>query len=62
MTFGKIKFNLGDNCNQKFNLGKYMVGYPVGNFVLRGRYTPPNENFEYDYYHDYSNILFKLCT
>ena len=29
--------NLGDNCIQKFNLGRYIVGYTVGNLVLRQR-------------------------
>ena len=60
---------LGDNCIQNFNLGRYIVGYSVGNFVLRRRvsgavkhncrtyirrYTAPNENFEYGYPH--SNV------
>ena len=59
-------FNLGDNCIQNFHLGRYIVGYTVGNLVLRrrvsgdvkryfrayiGRYTSPNENFEYGYPH-----------
>ena len=50
---------LGDNCIQIFHLGRYIVGYTVGNFVLRRRvsgavkrnfrtyirrYTSPNEN------------------
>ena len=26
---------LGDNCIQTIHLGRYMVGYMVGNFVLR---------------------------
>ena len=61
---------LGDNCIQIFHLGRYIVGYSVGNFVLRRRvsgvvkhdfrpyirrYTSPNENFEYGYPH--SNVL-----
>ena len=29
--------NLGDNCIQKFNLVLYIVGYTVGNLVLRQR-------------------------
>ena len=29
--------NLGDNCIQIFHLGRYIVGYTVGNFVLRLR-------------------------
>ena len=28
---------LGDNCIQIFHLGRYIVGYTVGNFVLRRR-------------------------
>ena len=57
---------LGDNCIQNFHLGRYIVGYTVGNLVLRRRvsgavkrdfrrYTSPNENFEYGYPH--SNAL-----
>ena len=56
--------HLGDNCIQNFHLGRYIVGYTVGNLVLRRRvsgavkrdfrthiqrYTSPNENFEYGY-------------
>ena len=63
--------DLGDNCIQIFHLGRYIVGYTVGNFVLRRRvsgavkhdfrpyirrYTTPNEKFEYCYPH--SNVLF----
>ena len=38
----KIKFslhtvNLGDNCIQNVHLGRYIVGYTVGNLVLQGR-------------------------
>ena len=66
---------LGDNCIQIFHLGRYIVGYTVGNFVLRRRvrgavkhdfrpyirrYTSPNENFEYGYPH--SNVLFNFYT
>ena len=55
-----------DNCIQNFDLGRYIVGYTVGNFVLRRRvsgtakrdfqpyirqYTSPNQNFEYGYPH-----------
>ena len=29
------KYNLGDNCIQNFHLGRYIVGYTVGNLVLR---------------------------
>ena len=67
--------HLGDNCIQIFHLGRYMVGYTVGNFVLRRhvggavkhdfrpyirRYLSPNENFEYGYPH--SNVLFNFYT
>ena len=64
-------YHLGDNCIQNFHLGRYIVGYTVGNLVLwwrasgevksdfrtyiRRRYTSPNENFEYGYL--YSNAL-----
>ena len=69
---------LGDNCIQIFHLGRYIVGYTVGNFVLRRRvsgavkhdfrpyirrYTSPNENFEYGYPHSmHSNVLFNFYT
>ena len=64
---------LGDNCIQIFHLGRYIVGYTVGNLVLRRRasgavkrdfrtyirqYTSPNENFEYGYLH--SNVLLQF--
>ena len=57
---------LGDNCIQNFHLGRHIVGYTVGNLVLRRRasgavkrdfrtyirrYTSPKENFEYGYPH-----------
>ena len=29
------KIHLGDNCIQNFHLGRYIVGYTVGNLVLR---------------------------
>ena len=29
--------NLGENCIQNFHLGRYIVGYTVGNLVLRRR-------------------------
>ena len=65
-----LDLELGDNCIQIFHLGRYIVGYTVGNFVLRRRvsgavkhnfrpyirrYTSPNEKFEYGYPH--SNVL-----
>ena len=55
---------IGDNHIQNFHLGRYIVGYTLGNHVLRlhsrvavkqnfrpyiRRYTSPNENFEYSY-------------
>ena len=64
-------YQLGDNYIQIFHLGRYIVGYTVGNFVLLRRvsgavkhdfrpyirrYTTPNEKFEYCYLH--SNVLF----
>ena len=60
---------LGDNCIQNVHLGRYIVGYMVGNY-LRGavkrnfrpynrRYTSPNEHSEYGYLH--SNTLFNIC-
>ena len=66
---------LGDNCIQICHLGRYIVGYTVGNFVLRRRvsgavkhdfrtyirrYTSPNDKFEYGYPH--SNVLFNIFT
>ena len=67
--------HLGDNCIQNVHLGNYIVGYMVGNFVLRRRvsgavkrhlrpynrlYTSPNEHFEYGYPH--SNALFNTYS
>ena len=69
------KIQLGDNCIQNFNLGRYIVGYTVGNLVLRRRasgavkrdfrtyirqYTSPNENFEYGYPHSNAPLQFEL--
>ena len=66
---------LGDNCIQNFHLGRYIVGYTVGNLVLRRRvsgavkrdfrtyirrYTSPNKNFEYGYPHSNAPITFPL--
>ena len=57
-------YQLRDNCIQTFHLRRYIVGYTVGNLVLRQRvsgavkrdfrtyirrYTYPNETFEYGY-------------
>ena len=65
--------HIGDNCIQNFHLGRYIVGYTVGNLVLRRRvsgavkrdfrtyirrYTSPNENFEYGYPHCKSLLSF----
>ena len=65
----------GDNCIQNFHLGRYIVGYMVGNLVLRRRvsravkrdfrtyirrYTSPNENFEYSYPHSNAQVTFLL--
>ena len=67
--------NLGDNCIQNVHLGRYIVTYMVGNFVLRRRvsravkhnfrphnrqYISPNEHFEYGYPH--SNALFNIYS
>ena len=34
MKYGKMS-DLGDNCIQNFHLGRYIVRYTVGNFVLQ---------------------------
>ena len=52
--------HLGDNCIQNFHLGRYIVGYTVGNLVLRRQYTSPNENFEYGYTHSNALLQFEL--
>ena len=66
---------LGDNCVQNFHLGRYIVGYRVGNLVLRRRvsgavkrdfriyirrYTSINEKFEYDLPHSNALLTFSL--
>ena len=66
---------LGNNYIQNVHLGRYIVGYMVGNFVLRRhasgaikcnfrpynwQYTSPNEHFEYGYPH--SNALHQPTT
>ena len=71
----KVLINLGDNCIQIFHLGRYIVGYTVGNLVLRRRasgavkrdfrtyirrYTSPNEKFEYGYPHSNALLQFRL--
>ena len=73
LTSNESVDKLGDNCIQNFHLGRYIVGYTVGNLVLWRRvsgavkrdfrtyirrYTSPNENFEYGYPH--SNALLTL--
>ena len=70
---GSYNNKLGDNCIQNFHLGRYIVGYTVGNLVLRRRvsgaikrdlrtyirgYTSPNENFEYGYPHSNALLTF----
>ena len=70
-----VSIHLGDNCIQNFHLGRYIVGYTVGNLVLRRRasgavkrdfrtyirrYTSPNENFEYGYPHSNALLQFRL--
>ena len=70
-----LLIELGDNCIQNFHLGRYIVGYTVGNLVLRRRvsgavkrdfrtyirrYTSPNENFEYGYPHFNAPLTFSL--
>ena len=67
--------DLGDNCIQNFHLGRYIVGFTVGNLVLRRRasgaikrdfrtyirrYTSPNENFEYGYPKSNALLQFRL--
>ena len=78
--FGKnmdffIGIKLGDNCIQNFHFGRYIVGYTVGNLVLRRRasvavkcgfrtyirrYTSPNENSEYSCPHSNAFLQFRL--
>ena len=75
LKVNKSKLKLGDNCIQIFHLGRYIVGYTVGNFFTRRRvsgavkhdfrpyirqYTSPNKKFEYGYPH--SNALFNFYT
>ena len=64
---------LWNNCIQNFYLGRYIVGYTVGNLVLRRRasgavkrdfqtdirrYNSPIESFEYG--HPHSNALLHI--
>ena len=50
-SFTLHTIQLGDNCIQNVNLGRYIVGYMVGNSVL---------HFEYGYPH--SNALFNIYS
>ena len=63
-NFASLVADLGNNCIKICHLGRYIVGYTVGNFVLRrrvsGRYTSPNDKLEYGYPH--SNVLFNIYT
>ena len=68
--FIEVSNDLGDDCIQNFHFGRYIVGYTVGNLVLRRRangtvkrdfrtyITSPNKNFEYGYLH--SNVLLQF--
>ena len=71
----RVTLYLGDNCIQNFHLGRYIVGYMVGNLVLRRHvsgavkrdfrtyirlYTSPNDNFEYDYPHSNALLTFSF--
>ena len=64
--------DLGDNCIQNFHLGRYIVGYTVGNLVLRRRvsravkrdfrtyirrYTCTSPNENFEYGYPHSNAL-----
>ena len=75
ITASNFESELGDNCIQNFHLRRYIVGYTVGNLVLRRRvsgavkrdfgtyirrYTSPNENFEYGYPHSNPLLTFSL--
>ena len=68
-------FDLGYICIQNFHLGRYIVGYTIGNLVFWRRvsgavkrdfqtyirrYTSPNENFEYSYPHSNAQVAFLL--
>ena len=35
LLISTFNINLGDNCIQNFYLGRYIVGYTVGNLVLQ---------------------------
>ena len=64
-----------DDCIQNFHLRRYIIGYTVGNLVLRRRlsgavncdfrtyiqqYTSLNKKFEYGYLHSNAVLQFKL--
>ena len=70
-----VKHKLWDNYIQNFHLGRYIVGYTVGNLVLRRGvsgavkrdfrtyirwYTSPNENYEYGYPNSNTLLTFYL--
>ena len=74
-TNNKFVTCLGDNYIQNFHMGRYIVGYTVGNLVLWRRvsgavkldfrmyirrYISPNENFEYGYPHSNALLIFFL--
>ena len=73
MMWNRLLFHviyLGDNCIQNFQLGRYIVGYMVGNLVLQGhasravkrdfqQYTSQNETFEYGYPHSNAFLQFR---
>ena len=65
--------NLGDSCIQNVHLGRYIIGYIVGNLLLRHHergvvkrdFWPymiylPNETFEYGYPHSNAFLQFYL--
>ena len=74
-SFFSLVYKSGDNCIQNFHLGRYIVGYTIGNLVLRRRasgavkhdfqtyirrYTSPNEIFEYGYPHSNALLQYRL--
>ena len=74
-ALAQIVVHLGDNCIQNFHLGRYIIGYTVGNLVLWRRvseaikrdfltyirqYTSSNENFEYGYPHSNALLTFSF--
>ena len=49
-----LKLYLGDNCIQNFHLGRYIVGYTVGNLVLRRRVSGAVKR-------DFRTYMFLFC-